>query len=146
MERNATWQMLHPSSSSCPTNTTPIMATTTASSTTNSIIATNRVTLVDPKLLKNYCDNNICFFNIPPLTDESIIHSNSEEDDHHRHNNNNHDVDSQTLQLFPLRSGAGDNGCYNINNQKQKEISVCSMDSNFNPASQQFFEFLPLKN
>ncbi|XP_028761971.1 WUSCHEL-related homeobox 1-like [Neltuma alba] len=131
MERNATWQMLQPSS--CPP---PTAAATTAPSTT-SIIATNAATVMDPKLVKNHC--NISFF-MSPHTENGVIHPNSNgilrEDDHNNH------VESQTLQLFPLRSG-GD-GCNNIN-QKETEISVSSaMDSNLTPS--QFFEFLPLKN
>lgn len=137
--------MLQPSSS-CPSPTTSAAATTTAAaapSTITSIIATNTATLMDPtKLLKNHCDNynNLSFF-ISPLTENiGAIHSNTSEDDLLRHNNN--PVESQTLQLFPLRSGGGD-GCNNIN-QKEAEISVSAMDSNLTPS--QFFEFLPLKN
>ncbi|KAI9101569.1 hypothetical protein K1719_023813 [Acacia pycnantha] len=140
MERNATWHMLQPSSSCLlPTSSA---AATTAPSTTTSIIATSTATLMDPtKLLKNRCDNNnnLGFF-ISPLTENiGVIHSNTSEDDLLHHNNNH--VESQTLQLFPLRSG-GD-GCNNIN-QKEVEISLSAMDSNLTPS--QFFEFLPLKN
>ncbi|XP_054789234.1 WUSCHEL-related homeobox 1 [Prosopis cineraria] len=132
MERNATWQMIQPS---CPP---PTAAATTAPSTTSNI-ATDTVTGMDPKLSKNHCDLSF-FICHPHNTQNGVIHSNRgilrEEDDLNNH------VESQTLQLFPLRSG-GD-GCNNNIKQKETEISVSAMDSNLTPS--QFYEFLPLKN
>nr|POE74982.1 wuschel-related homeobox 1 [Quercus suber] len=49
--------------------------------------------------------------------------------------------ESQTLQLFPLRSSSDGNN--NIN-ERETDISVSAMNANFTPF--QFFEFLPLKN
>ena len=48
--------------------------------------------------------------------------------------------ESQTLQLFPLRSGDGTD----IAKEKENEISVVAMTANLTPY--QFFEFLRLKN
>lgn len=113
--------------SSCPP---PTAAITTS-------IAAATATVMDPKLLNTHCD--LSFYNISPHRENGVNHLDSMrisgEDDH------NNCVESQTLQLFPLRSG-GD-GSHNIN-QKETEISVSAMNVNLTPS--QFFEFLPLKN
>nr|GLL21796.1 WUSCHEL-related homeobox 1 isoform X3 [Ipomoea trifida] len=49
------------------------------------------------------------------------------------------DSDSQTLQLFPLRSGGSEN-------ENDKDTAAPAMNTTFVNPHYQFFEFLPLKN
>lgn len=110
VERNATWQMMHLSCSSSPTN---LMNCTT--DVTSTCLLT--VTEIDPKVMKSQ-------------DSELFIGTRGQE--------------FQTLQLFPLQSGHGysdDNECVAEN---ETELSAAAMNSDF--ASNQFFEFLPLKN
>ncbi|KAK7320184.1 hypothetical protein RJT34_04920 [Clitoria ternatea] len=132
MERNATWHMMQ---LSCPPPTVSphLINTPPTTSTTTSFPITTTVTarVMDPKLIKTTHDLSFFF---SPHTENSVIHlsniSNNEDDNC---------VESQTtLQLFPIRNESSDD---NINQQKETEISVSSMN-----APSQFFEFLPLKN
>lgn len=88
---------------------------------------------MDPKLIKTR-DLNIL---IAPYRSEGHNHLAGVGADH---SNEEEGGESQTLQLFPLRSGDGNE---NIN-EKEGEISVAAMNTNLTP--HQFFEFLPLKN
>lgn len=139
VERNAIWQMMQLSCHSPTThqliNTTT--TTTTTNTTTKESVAVRRM---DPKTIKTQDLMNIF---IAPCRAEGHNHladvgfgvgvgadqSNEEEGG-----------ESQTLQLFPLRSGDGNE---NIN-ENDGEISVAAMNTNLTPC--QFFEFLPLKN
>ncbi|KAI4351022.1 hypothetical protein L6164_005412 [Bauhinia variegata] len=134
MERNATWHMMQ---LSCPhpppaTDTTHLINTPPNASIT-SIATTTTVTTraMDPKLIKTH---DLSFF-ISPHRANGVVHLNSLRSEEDRNC-----VESQTLQLFPLRSGDGSD---NIN-QKQTDISASAMNANLTPS--QFFEFLPLKN
>ncbi|TKY44783.1 hypothetical protein E2542_SST31061 [Spatholobus suberectus] len=101
------------------------MATTTTTVTTRK---------VDPHLIKTH---DLSFF-ISPQRENSVIHlsssSSTSEDDNC--------VVSQTLQLFPLRSGDGISD--NIKD-KDTEISASAMNA-YNLTPSQFFEFLPMKD
>ncbi|KAL2342344.1 hypothetical protein Fmac_003629 [Flemingia macrophylla] len=132
MERNATWHMMQ---LSCPPpltvsphliNTPPITSTTSMATTTT---VAGRV--MDPNLIKAH---DLSFF-ISPNRENGIIHlsSISTQDD-------NNCVESQTLQLFPIRNG-DETSDDNINQQKETDVSASAMN-----APSQFFEFLPLKN
>lgn len=126
VERNAIWQMMQ---LSCPSPTTHLINTTTTTRTKEAAA----VRRMDPKLIKTR-DLNIF---IAPYRSEGHNHLAGVGADH---SNEEEGGESQTLQLFPLRSG---NGNENIN-EKEGEISVAAMNTNLTP--HQFFEFLPLKN
>ncbi|KAK4256591.1 hypothetical protein QN277_006295 [Acacia crassicarpa] len=122
IERNATWRMMQPP---CPlihpADSTHLINTCTASLIASTSMATARE--IDAKLIKAY---DLSFF-ISPHSESTVI-----SDDQ---------VEPETLELFPLRSGEGSDNV----NPKGSEISVSAMnDNNFTPS--QFFEFLPLKN
>ncbi|KAI4347259.1 hypothetical protein L6164_008084 [Bauhinia variegata] len=127
-ERNATW---HRMQLSCPPPP-PAAATQLINTSPSNIATTTTVATrpMDPKLITH----DLSFF-ISPHRANGVAHLNSlrSEKDHNC-------VESQTLQLFPLRSGDGSD---NIN-QKETEISASAMNANLTPS--QFFEFLPLKN
>lgn len=82
---------------------------------------------MDPKLIKTH---DLSFF-ISPNRENGIIHLSSI-------NTDDNSVESQTLQLFPIRNG--DESSDNLNHHKETEVSVSAMN-----APSQFFEFLPLK-
>ncbi|XP_015582653.1 WUSCHEL-related homeobox 1 isoform X2 [Ricinus communis] len=165
MERNATWQMMQLScpspthlintSSSTSTNTTSTTATTltaaatstatTTTSTAPTAAATRRT--MDPKLIKTSHDLNIF---IAPYYRENgnglIYNYNNFNNSHVINEQDNGCGESQTLQLFPLRSGGGGGDGNESINDKETETSAvaAAMNANFTPY--QFFEFLPLKN
>lgn len=111
---------------------------------------------MDPKLINNnnktLCDHHLTSFFIahppplppPPYTirtrEEAFINSHilniSDEDEEEEDENYE---SSQTLQLFPLRSGDS------YANEKEMETSVSVINSSI-AHPYQFFEFLPLKN
>ncbi|KAK7358133.1 hypothetical protein VNO77_00054 [Canavalia gladiata] len=132
MERNATWHMMHLSCPPPPTVSPHLINTLPPPTSTSSMATTTTVTarLMDPKLIKTH---DLSFF-ISPHRENGVIHLSTigAEDDNC--------VESQTLQLFPVRNG-DENTHDNINQQKETEISVSAMN-----APSQFFEFLPLKN
>ncbi|KAJ7975227.1 WUSCHEL-related homeobox 1-like [Quillaja saponaria] len=140
VERNATWQMMQ---LSCPTPfspsathliNNPAATTTTVFSTSTATATTATARGMDPsKLIKPTHD--LSFF-VSPYRDNGVSHLNN------MINNMEEEscVESQTLQLFPLRSSDGSENT----NQKEGEISVSAMNASMNP--NQFFEFLPLKN
>ncbi|KAE8124819.1 hypothetical protein FH972_019667 [Carpinus fangiana] len=115
-ERNATWQMMQLSCPSPPTHLINSPAT--------------------PTLIKTTRDLNIF---IAPYRGNGL--------NQYYFNGVSNEEDccgeSQTLQLFPLRSSSDRND--GNNNQKETEISISSMNLNFT-TPHQFFEFLPLKN
>lgn len=123
VERNATWQMMQ--YCSCPHQTAPTP------------------TAMDQKQL------------IEGAHDQSIFISPYKENGHGFNNCLNHNIvndeedhgcgESQTLQLFPLRSGGSSDDGIDDNLDKATDVSVAAIDANnSNPC--QFFEFLPLKN
>ncbi|XP_057415287.1 WUSCHEL-related homeobox 1-like isoform X2 [Lotus japonicus] len=127
MERNATWRMMQ---FPCPPQPPHFINTPPQYASTTSMATVTAARLMDQKLIKTHAD--LSFF-ISPHTREnnSIIHLSSftTEDN----------VESQTLQLFPLRNGDGSSENSN-QHHKETEISVSAMN-----APSQFFEFLPLK-
>ncbi|KAL9330347.1 hypothetical protein ACSQ67_005350 [Phaseolus vulgaris] len=128
MERNATWHMMQ---LSCPPppSVSPHLINTPPTISTSSMATTPSVTarVMDPKLIKTH---DLSFF-ISPNRENSIIHLSSI-------NTDDNSVESQTLQLFPIRNG--DESSDNLNHHKETEVSVSAMN-----APSQFFEFLPLK-
>jgi hypothetical protein len=122
-ERNGTWQMMQ---LSCPSPPTHLINSPASAATTN--IATVRT--MDQKLSKSTTRDLNIF--IAPYRGNGL-------NQYFNGVGNGEDFcgESQTLQLFPLRSSSDRNG-------KETEISVSSMNVNFTP--HQFFEFLPLKN
>ncbi|XP_020218120.1 WUSCHEL-related homeobox 1 isoform X1 [Cajanus cajan] len=134
LERNATWHVMQlPCPSPAPVthliNTPP---NASAATTTTTVIATTKM---DPNLIKAH---DLSFF-FTPQRENSVIHlsssSSTSEDDNC--------VESQTLQLFPLRSG--DDGSSDNIKDKDTEISTSAMNAN-NLTPGQFFEFLPMKD
>ncbi|KAJ1437790.1 Homeobox-like domain superfamily [Sesbania bispinosa] len=138
MERNATWHMMQISCPHPPTvtphhhliNTPPNNSNT--STTSMASTTTVAATVMDPKLIKTH---DLSFF-ISPHThrENGIVHLSNITTE-----GDNNCVESQTLQLFPIRNGDGSSD--NINQQNETEISDSAMN-----APSQFFEFLPLKN
>ncbi|KAK7314643.1 hypothetical protein VNO77_33170 [Canavalia gladiata] len=136
LERNATWHLMQ---LPCPfpapvTNLINTPPNASAATTTTTTVSS---TTMDPNLIKTHYD--LSYFISPQRenNDLNVIHlcsSSSSEDDNF--------VESQTLQLFPLRSG--DDGRSDNINHKETDISASAMNGNFTPS--QFFEFLPLKN
>ncbi|MFQ6659760.1 hypothetical protein Gotur_028530 [Gossypium turneri] len=153
VERNDTWQHKMQFSYSClsPVLSPNPTSTTAAISTVTTVAPPPPIRPMDPKhqyqhqqLFKTHHGlNNI--FKSPC-----------------RYNNNNANVfdfnfvrnqeatlgecDSQTLQLFPLRSGNDDGS--DDSNEKENEISIATAPGNANLGgpNHQFFEFLPLKS
>lgn len=133
-ERNATWQMMQLSCSS-PINYT------------NSTISPSTLREMDPKLVKMPHQDQVNFFFTPNSTirDNNLFNNIFGVADDYHHDDEItgcDDQNSQTLQLFPLRSeesnsdGNGDD--------KDLETSMAFM-TNSTPGAK-FFEFLPLKN
>ncbi|OIW10128.1 hypothetical protein TanjilG_21965 [Lupinus angustifolius] len=130
MERNATWHMMqlppHP-----PTVVAPYLIKTSTPLNTSTV--TSR--LMDPtSLIKNH--HNLRFFISPHKSELSSINNNNNTEDIIE----NCAVESQTLQLFPIRNG--DCSSDNNNQQKETDISISAMNA---PPSQ-FIEFLPLRS
>ncbi|XP_030937692.1 WUSCHEL-related homeobox 1-like isoform X2 [Quercus lobata] len=131
VERNATRQIMQ---LTCPPHLTHLINTPTSSTTTATTTTTQATvrTTMEQKLIKTR-DLNIF---IAPYRENGINHFNSSVS-----NEEDGCGESQTLQLFPLRSSSDGNN--NIN-ERETDISVSAMNANFTPF--QFFEFLPLKN
>ncbi|XVE58856.1 hypothetical protein DITRI_Ditri04bG0202600 [Diplodiscus trichospermus] len=134
VERNGTWQKMQlPYSCLPPTSTIAAAATSTAITTAPIPTA---IRTMDPKqqqqLIKTH-DLNI--FIAPCRHNGNVL-------DHLNTARNQDDApgDSQTLQLFPVRSGDGSDN----SKEKENEISFPAVTANFTPY--QYFEFLPLKN
>ncbi|XP_065850661.1 WUSCHEL-related homeobox 1 [Euphorbia lathyris] len=133
IQRNDTWQQMM--QLSCPSPPTHLINNTTSSSSasfstlTKSTSSIPTIRTMDPKLIKTniflapYCSETAHLFN--------------EED------GENGCGESQTLQLFPLRSNTINEGKHIING-KEIETSSAAINANFPPS--RFFEFLPLKN
>ncbi|KAE9613844.1 putative transcription factor homeobox-WOX family [Lupinus albus] len=127
MERNATWHMMMQLPPHPPTLVAPYLIKTPLNTSTH---VTAR--LMDPtRLIKNHHD--LSSFLISPHRSELSINNTEDIID-------NCAVESQTLQLFPIRNG--DCSSDNINQQKKTDISISAMNA---PPSH-FIEFLPLKN
>ncbi|KAA8542820.1 hypothetical protein F0562_023972 [Nyssa sinensis] len=124
VERNGTWQMMQ---SSCSHPTHLINTSTAATSTTPATVTT-----MYPKFIKNQ-DLNI--FIAPYREDLNRLVSVGHADEACYRVG-----ESKTLQLFPLRTGEGNQDV----GEKETEVSITAMNDNFTPY--QFFEFLPLKN
>lgn len=128
VERNATWQMMQLSypSLSPPINTSsakkiPAAAAIRTLDPTKQFIKTHDLNIFIAPSCREYGHG---FSRLNALTNE-------EEDGC---------GESQTLQLFPLRSG--DDSENNL--EKGSDLSAADIDANLTPY--QFFEFLPLKN
>ncbi|CAN4088749.1 unnamed protein product [Withania somnifera] len=157
-ERNATWQMMH---LSCSTpintntntsthlmNTTPNICTNTITTaisnpmTSSSCPSTPRTMDHQPKqLLKDKDHLNIFIAPFRSACDqkqENIINIIGD-DDEEGHG------ESQTLELFPLRS-SNDNNDENNFSDKDEIGAAANSNNNFSCSHYQFFEFLPLKN
>ncbi|CAK9156152.1 unnamed protein product [Ilex paraguariensis] len=112
-ERNATWQMMQ---LSCCSSTPLINSGAT-------ITAPSTVTAMDQSLFMIQDPNQLL-----SVSNDSVDEASG--------------GGSQTLQLFPLRSGDGNhNGSVA---EKESDVSTETMNANFTPY--QFFEFIPLKN
>ena len=136
MERNGTWQKMQLSySCHTPTSTT---ATATAATSTVTTITTapipTAIRTMDPKqqLIKAH---DLSIFIAPCRQNGNVLYQFNTA----RNHDDGHG-ESQTLQLFPLRSGDGTD----ITKEKENEITVDAVTANLTPY--QFFEFLPLKN
>ncbi|CAJ1936618.1 unnamed protein product [Sphenostylis stenocarpa] len=131
MERNATWHMMQLSCPPPPT-VSPHLINAPPTIPTASMATTPTVARVmDPKLIKTH---DLSFF-ISPNRENRLIHLSSI----NTYTPDDNSVDSQTLQLFPIRNA--DEASDNIDHQKETEVSVSAMN-----APSQFFEFLPLKS
>lgn len=150
IERNATWEMM-PFSCPSPThllNTISSATATTIATTSASTQGAATVRTMDPTKLMNAHDLNIF---IAPYIENGhhgarINHFNNsvinEGGEYCRDGND----ESQTLQLFPIRSGGNGNNIERIN-ERETEVSVSTTETlnanDFSPC--QFFEFLPLR-
>ncbi|CAN4086618.1 unnamed protein product [Withania somnifera] len=154
-ERNATWQMMHLSCST-PTNTNTIHLMTNNSNAaticSNAITATSTPTSSCPstprtmdhqrpkQLLKSKDHLNIFIAPFRSAYDkkhENIVNIIGDGEEVHG--------ESQTLELFPLRS-SNDNNDENNFSDKDEIGAAANSNNNFSSSHYQFFEFLPLKN
>ncbi|GLT65266.1 hypothetical protein SLA2020_377050 [Shorea laevis] len=129
-ERNATWQKMN---FTCPPSTHLMNTTTTTTTTTTT--ATAMVPL--PSAIRSIKTHDLVNIFLAPYKENSnglLNHLSSLISDE------DGCEESQTLQLFPLRSGDDSDNT----TEKENEISVATMNANLTPY--QFFEFLPLKN
>ncbi|KAM6592439.1 hypothetical protein CsatA_000142 [Cannabis sativa] len=145
-ERNATWQTMQLSClpllpTTChvitTTNNNPNPNITTTAAT--SLLLTTTSTMGQRQSLLNYNynnkNNNIDIFKTTPYRDENY-HEEEEDEDHED------EEESQTLELFPLRSG----NYYNT--EKENDVSangIATSVTTTNTTTCQFIEFLPLK-
>nr|ASV45871.1 WUSCHEL-related homeobox 1 [Broussonetia papyrifera] len=164
VERNATWQMMQlscPHPHAQPTNliNTPcninnnnniISNTTTSSTTTTTTTARTTASTMDQQRFMKTSTHDLSIFITPAYRSENGLMNNigynhfnssnvnSEEEDY-----NNCSEESQTLELFPLRSGD-----YNGSEKEAHDrLSVADMNAaGIMTTPFQFFEFLPLKN
>nr|WMX18583.1 WUSCHEL-related homeobox 6 [Lycium barbarum] len=149
-ERNAPWQMMHLSCSP-PTNTNTTHLMNNNSTTMSSNTITTNIPLISncpstprtmdhhqPKRLLKAKDHLNIF--IAPFGVDDHKHENIENilgDEVHG--------ESQTLELFPLRS-SNDNSDENNFSEKDEIGAAANSNNNFSGSNYQFFEFLPLKN
>ncbi|RDX64084.1 WUSCHEL-related homeobox 1, partial [Mucuna pruriens] len=141
LERNATWHVMQLPCPSPATVThlinTPPNASAPCSKTTTTTTTGTTTKIMEPNLIKTH-DLSIV---ISPQRENSFVNlssgSSTSEDD------NCVVVESQTLQLFPLRSGDG--SIDNINNEEIR-ITASALNANINLTPSQFFEFLPMKD
>ncbi|XP_022775032.1 WUSCHEL-related homeobox 1-like [Durio zibethinus] len=136
MERNGTLQKML-LSYSCPpptSSTTAAAAASTATTRTTAPIPT-AIRTMDPKQQLTKAPYDLNIFIAPCSQNINIL-----DPFNTARNQDDGPVESQTLQLFPLRSGDGTH----IAKAKENEISAAAMTANLTPC--QFFEFLPLKN
>nr|ACA64093.1 MAEWEST protein [Petunia x hybrida] len=137
-ERNATWQMMHLSCSPpTPHHHMNNSSTSNTITTTTTIISSpSTPRTMEPKHFPKVKDH-LNIFITPFRTD-----------DHSKHSLSEIHGDSQTLELFPLRSNNEINDENNISEKDDIEISgaVATSNTNFSGSNYQFFEFLPLKN
>ncbi|XP_009356043.2 WUSCHEL-related homeobox 1 [Pyrus x bretschneideri] len=131
VERNATWQMMQLSCPSHPPthliNTPPTCASTMARSRAAATVRR------DQRLFKSH---DLSIF-IAPYTSETGFNTVTEQDPGCE--------ESQTLQLFPLRSGHV-NACANANELSVNDKDHTELSATFSAHPFPFFEFLPLKN
>ncbi|KAL3512178.1 hypothetical protein ACH5RR_024895 [Cinchona calisaya] len=148
-ERNATWEMMQfscSSSSSSPTNNFIINSTTSSPATTTTIPLTSSRKLMNPRqVIKNH-EGGLNIFTTPYREDfHSHLVGASSNIIVHEAISNPHGGESQTLQLFPLRSYDED-----VNHdvaEKERDGSLEEMNTaSMSTHNYKFFEFLPLKN
>ncbi|KAJ4848127.1 hypothetical protein Tsubulata_049206 [Turnera subulata] len=160
VERNATWQMMQ---LSCPSpthliNTSPSSVAATATPPTTKAIASNATTpttttsatirTMDPnKVIYKAHDHHHLNMFIAPYRGENGHGLINQYFSNSSINEENGCGESQTLQLFPLRS-SGTDGEGSLSEKETHEISVAAAAAAMNAslAPCQFFEFLPLKN
>ncbi|KAI3454930.1 hypothetical protein Pfo_011593 [Paulownia fortunei] len=131
--RNATWQMMHLSCSSSPTN---LINSSSAPTVTTTIPST--VVTMEPNHIKT--QDFIDMF-VGPYNVENLNHSDADGDD------GGGGREAQTLQLFPLGSGGRQRLNEECDDEKEEEEeSGAAMNATSNVTPYQFFEFLPLKN
>lgn len=149
VEKNAMWQMMH--LSSLP-DLTHLINNPTGCTTTTTTRTAVRTMDMDPKQLINNHHNNPNYKTSPssPPHDHSIFiapyrsTTTARNQRHHQLCNQEEDMSSgdqsQTLQLFPLRSS-----CCGEKDHLTTEKSALNPNYGTGP-NYQFFEFLPLKN
>ncbi|KAK7271198.1 hypothetical protein RJT34_26899 [Clitoria ternatea] len=148
LERNATWHVMQlpcPSPPPAPPVTHHLINTnaSAAMATTSTITTLTTTTTMDPMLIKTH---DLTSFISPHHKVMHLISSSSNSSSEDVYDDvDDKFVDSQTLQLFPLRSGDGRRNSDNIDH-KETQISSASSMNNANFTPSQFFEFLPLKN
>ncbi|XP_022735507.1 WUSCHEL-related homeobox 1-like [Durio zibethinus] len=135
VERNGTWQKMQLSYSCLPFNSTTATATAAATSTASTITTASIPTAIrtmDSKQQQLIKTHNLNIFLAP------CSRQNGNVLDHLNTARNQDDApgDSQTLQLFPVRSGVGTHN----SKEKENEISIAAVTANLTPY--QFFEFL----
>lgn len=146
VQRNATWQMMQLSCPSPPThhliNTT--LTPTTTTSTTMTTPTRTALRTMDQKLIKT---QDLSIFIAPPYRYENGVynHVNNHVFGHEEEDCCGDEYQSQTLQLFPLRSC---NESEILGEKETDQISLSAMNGSFSATTPclQFFEFLPLKN
>ncbi|KAJ8536076.1 hypothetical protein K7X08_034477 [Anisodus acutangulus] len=149
-ERNATWQMMHLSCSPPPTTTATHLMNNNSTATISSNCITSTTPIISscpstPRTMDHHkpkrhlkAKDHLNIFIAPFLAGDQK-HENilGNEDEGHG--------DSQTLELFPLRSSNDNNDKNNLSEKDEIEAAANS-NNNFSGSNYQFFEFLPLKN
>lgn len=143
-ERNATWQMMHLSCS--PPNNNHIATICSNSITTATCTPIIRSCPSTPTTMDHHqpkqlfkAKDHLNIFIEPFRSAGDQKHENIMGDDNEGHG------ESQTLELFPLRS-SNDNNDENNFSDKDEIGAAANSNNNFSGSHYQFFEFLPLKN
>lgn len=142
-ERNATWQMLHLSCSPPTTNNNTHVATITTATCTPIIRSCPSTPRTFDHQTKQFfkAKDHLNIFIAPFRSAGDQKHENIIRDDQEE----SHGHESQTLELFPLRS-SNDNNDENNFSDKGEIGASANLNNSFSGSHYQFFEFLPLKN